>query len=511
MMSLSGTILDEPLLTFGHGQSLAHPKDGLFLYGPMEPKTAQELRIGAIGSRAALECLERWMQSVRGFIPAFSEKPHHAPFPGVEAAFGVKWAPKPQQTIVLPDGALETRIRYSDKHRRVYDAVDLVVTELLNYKRRSDVRPDVWMVVLPEVVSRYGRPKSKVPKEQQVQAPSAATSTFYRRNADAPFLFPEDEAARLPYQYELNFHNQLKARLLEDEIVTQVVRDTTLTPLDFVDSSGRPTRGVQDAATTAWNLLTTLYYKVAGPPWRLTNVRPDVCYIGLVYKEDASRPRSQRVCCGAQMFLGTGEGVVFRGHLGPWDSVRNGEHHLDADTAEVIIREVVESYREEHLRAPAEIFIHGRTRFTRDEWSGFQKGASGVPIVSAIQIQQSKDVKLFRDKTDEVEASLNVARGTALIIDARTAYLWTTGYVPRLHTYPGWEVPNPYRISVQRGDADIRLVLADVLGLTKLNFNACIFADGQPVTLRFADAVGEILTAGHEFKKLKPLPFKFYI
>ena len=35
----------------------------------------------------------------------------------------------------------------------------------------------------------------------------------------------------------------------------------------------------------------------------------------------------------------------------------------------------------------------------------------------------------------------------------------------------------------------------DVLGLTKLNYNACIYGDGVPVTLRFADSVGEILTA----------------
>lgn len=40
----------------------------------------------------------------------------------------------------------------------------------------------------------------------------------------------------------------------------------------------------------------------------------------------------------------------------------------------------------------------------------------------------------------------------------------------------------------------------DVLNLTKLNFNACIYGDGLPVTLRFADAVGEILTAGPERK-----------
>ncbi len=38
--------------------------------------------------------------------------------------------------------------------------------------------------------------------------------------------------------------------------------------------------------------------------------------------------------------------------------------------------------------------------------------------------------------------------------------------------------------------------MGDVMSLTKLNFNACIYGDGLRVTLRFADLVGENLTAG---------------
>ena len=55
-------------------------------------------------------------------------------------------------------------------------------------------------------------------------------------------------------------------------------------------------------------------------------------------------------------------------------------------------------------------------------------------------------------------------------------------------------------------------VLKDVLGLTKLNYNACRYGDGEPVTLKFADAVGEILTAGPVFRdQIPPLPFKHYV
>lgn len=47
-------------------------------------------------------------------------------------------------------------------------------------------------------------------------------------------------------------------------------------------------------------------------------------------------------------------------------------------------------------------------------------------------------------------------------------------------------------------------------GLVLLNFNAAEYCDGLPVTVRFADLVGEILTAG-PITSHAPLPFKFYI
>jgi hypothetical protein len=84
------------------------------------------------------------------------------------------------------------------------------------------------------------------------------------------------------------------------------------------------------------------------------------------------------------------------------------------------------------------------------------------------------------------------------------------GFMPEVNTYPGREVPNPLSVEVCRGDADLRVVLDDIMGLTKVNFNACIYADGLPVTLRFADAVGEILTAGPNTDG-PPLPFRHYI
>jgi len=56
----------------------------------------------------------------------------------------------------------------------------------------------------------------------------------------------------------------------------------------------------------------------------------------------------------------------------------------------------------------------------------------------------------------------------------------------------------PFRLSQEfnRSETGIRTVLADGLALTKLNYNACLYACGDPITLKFADAAGEVLTAG---------------
>lgn len=72
------------------------------------------------------------------------------------------------------------------------------------------------------------------------------------------------------------------------------------------------------------------------------------------------------------------------------------------------------------------------------------------------------------------------------------------------------EVPNPLSVEICRGEADIVTVLKDVFALTKLNYNTCRFGDGKPITLKFADAIGEVLVT-RPIKDAPPLPFMYYI
>ena len=80
-------------------------------------------------------------------------------------------------------------------------------------------------------------------------------------------------------------------------------------------------------------------------------------------------------------------------------------------------------------------------------------------------------------------------------------------------TYIGPETPNPLMVTILRSkhrQPEMRTVLSDIMGLTKINYNSCNFNDGLPVTVRFAKMVGDILVMGSA-RDGGPQPFKFYI
>ena len=182
---------------------------------------------------------------------------------------------------------------------------------------------------------------------------------------EQPTLYGIEEAEAEVYKYATHFRRQLKARLLSDKIVTQIVRETTLSPFDFLKSNGLPKRRVEDAATIAWKLTTGAYYKDGGRPWQLADVRPGVCSVGLAYKRRDSDSTDRFAVCAAQMFLASGEGVVFRGALGPWYRADTEQYHLDEPAARDLVAMVIAEYREQHGgRPPSELFLHAKSSFT---------------------------------------------------------------------------------------------------------------------------------------------------
>jgi hypothetical protein len=493
----------EPLLSFGYDQCLEHPKDGLTVFGPIDDeRKPSEMRVGVIGTPEGLSKYRDWVERITKYIPPLqADSPNHTAFPGFEAAFRTRWPVRPVIELPISAADISRLIRIADRHVAIYETVSLFAQPIQERYREDDLPIDIWYVVIPEEVYQLGRPRSRVPYSERVDVKNRMTQRIAQRFMREPSLFSEDMVAAETYKYEINFHHQLKARLIEIRAVIQIVRDTSL-DLNSGSTPGR--RRLQDPATLAWNLCTASFFKAGGRPWRLANVRKGVCYVGLVFKKLSTLETVANACCGAQMFLDSGDGLVFKGAVGPWYSSQTREFHLPASEAAALVKTVVKSYEDIHHHPPHELFIHGRTRFDDAEWEGFRSGVPEGTNLVGVRITRSQDMKLFRPGTTPV------LRGTAYRLNRARALLWTMGYIPRLQTYPGREVPNPLSIEICRGDADLSVVLEDVFRLTKVNFNTCIFADGLPVTLRFADAVGEILTAAPRTDG-PPLPFRHYI
>lgn len=505
------TRLSEPLLLFGHGQAMEDPRDGLTLFGPFDTGSVFAIRTGVVGTPSGIEKFKAWTQRIKTRVCTKNPIQARPPFSGFEAVFRIPWSDAPLLIRTIDEEELKKRLFQDDRHQRVFQTVDLFANEIIRAHNEEEAKPDLWFVVIPDIVRKYCRPQSVIEPAIRIEAKRYFAENLRenvkkaRQLLSQPSIFPEANAEAEPYSYKEHFRNQLKARLLPHRISTQVVRESTVANIGPRGDSRREQSEELLQSQIAWNISTTAFYKSGARPWKVTGIREGVAYVGLVFKRYEQAGNSRSAACGAQMFLDSGDGVVFKGAVGKWYDSTTEEYHLTPEAAKALMTMTLKAYKEKHdNQPPKELFIHGQTRFNHSEWAGFAAAVDYRTSLVGVRIRDDKGLKLFR-KSDNP-----VLRGTAYINSERDAFLWTRGWVPRLRTYPGMEVPNPLSIEICQGSAPMATVLADVLALTKLNYNTCRYGDGKPITLKFADAVGEVLTAG-EIGDTPPLPFMYYI
>ena len=102
----------EPLLTFGKGQMIESPKDGLYLFGPLEEATRlSSLRTGVIGTKDGINHFRQWVRRIQGFIPAVdSNSPQHRPYPGFGAIFGIEFPTSPVCELTIEEKDIDDRL-----------------------------------------------------------------------------------------------------------------------------------------------------------------------------------------------------------------------------------------------------------------------------------------------------------------------------------------------------------------------------------------------------------------
>lgn len=498
-MSNPAILLDEPRLEFRHRQFLEDPHDGLSLFGPYGIEVSAHPRnvtVGLIGSPEGVQAFNRWCQSARGPIyPGDGLNPYLWPvFPGFEAAFCSDLPREPAWTCELDLEKLQHESMQKDASKRAVRVVEQYLAAIRKTEKKEEPF-GVLVCVVPDFVWKNCRPESYVPGA--IGEGVSKKERALRAGGQPDFFDPYDPEI---YAYSVDFRRQLKARSMEYGIPIQIIRERRLE----VDPRNRP-RFQSPPSDVAWNLLTTMYYKSGGKPWRLAGAREGVCYIGIVFRRTDPTLANQTACCAGLMFLDSGDGVVFLGEYGPWYSPEKNQYHLSADAAQKLLAGTLKTYQELEGKPLKEIFLHSRSSISAEEFEGYKSACP--PEVKLVGIRVQKDfrgLRLFREGTRPV------LRGSLLKTGPKLGYLWASGFVPRLRTYPGWEAPVPLRIDIQHGEADIEQVARDILALTKLNYNACRFGDSEPVTIGFSDAVGEILVSNPTVTKRNPR-FKFYI
>jgi hypothetical protein len=503
------TVLPEPRIEFGADQYLHDPHDGLALFGPYDAAAGNHPRsipYAIIGTATGIAAFMEWSSLLQQPIvadpirDATGRRPINEklwpPYPGFDAAFASTWPEQPVCVKALDADALADASRDLDPNKRAYEVVNQYLNAIRTVVKRDET-PKVIVCVVPEGVWMNCRPESRVADAVGVGVKVSARERSQRRAGQGDLFVTFN---REQYQLSVDFRRQLKARVMEHGIPVQIVRETTL-------RIGPPTKEQPRLLTPlpdrAWNLATALYYKAGAKPWRLAEAREGVCYIGIAFRKGDKEGDS--ACCAAQMFLDSGDGIVFLGQDAPLYSEKERQFHLSKVTAKRLLSGVLQTYAELDGRPLKEIFLHYRSEISGDEFTGYREACpEGVRLV-AIRVRRDRySVRLFRP------GFWPVLRGTFWKVSERTGYLWGSGFKPRWETYDGWEIPVPLRIDIQQGSAEIEQVARDIFGLTKLNYNACRLGNAEPVTIGFSDAVGEILVANPNVAAKKP-NFKFYI
>ena len=221
--------LAEPRLLFRHGQAIEDPRDGLMLFGPLDSGSPYGIRSAVVGTKAGIEKYQAWVQRIQSVVKLQTPLASRPPFPGFDAVFRVPWSPHPLVSVEIDEAELKGKAGLDERHQRVFETVDLFVKAIVKILRDDEAKPDVWFIVIPDYIRRYCRPEGIVDPEDRRQAQRYFKTAKEAKVAwNEPFLFDAMNADAEPYLFKQHFRNQLKARLLEHRVTTQILRESTL-------------------------------------------------------------------------------------------------------------------------------------------------------------------------------------------------------------------------------------------------------------------------------------------
>ncbi|OAM91257.1 hypothetical protein OH491_22375 [Termitidicoccus mucosus] len=447
-------VFTEPLLEFGGGGCSSDIRDGLLRFGPVDagtPKAKEIVRLGFVGSPKTVAAFTEWMkQCGAGLSGDDPLNPNFAPrFPGLDptAGFRCRFATAPSWVTEVTEAELKVE---GKKPGAVIALTEFFHQRIKALFELSAAKPDVVICLPPDLVRKIVKPKT----------------------------FSEDDDEEEQNDSGVDFHDYLKALCLQTQSKFQLIW-----PRTYAESS----RGVQDPATRAWNLFAALFYKAGGIPWKLQ--RPtgaqSTCYVGISFarREEGGYMHSSLT----QVFNDKGEGTILRGGMAKM-SDEDHEVHLPKDSAQKLLADAIRNFASANDQKPPDrVVIHKSSGYDQAELDGFNEAAEEAKV-------------RFRDFTALTRAAFRLfrigtyppLRGTHIILDEMNSLLYTRGSVAFYRKHPGPYVPRTLHIRYYQTDRTQSDIAAEILALTKLNWNKTQFDSFYPITLGGSRRIGEI-------------------
>lgn len=480
-IDLSIVELAAPQLQFGGASTHSDPKAGLLAAGPFDLRFGsarkEHVHIGIVGPVDQVAAARRWLDRCAGEIPTFGEPSLlKKPFPGFEEAFHKGLVTPETSSISFSDeaGGDLARALDGDAYQAFQRVVDLYSDAHSRLASRDLNRPDIVLMCIPDAVLT----KVSSVERKTTEAERKRAREFQRSQATGQLdLFDLlDEVEQTAEDFlKRDLRNALKARALRQRLPIQLVTDALLSD----------TARNQDPATRAWNFSVGLYYKAGGVPWRLPPNGPDTCFVGVSFHHFRTTQRAIVRSSLAQAFSSDGEGFAIRGQGVPVEPDQGRNVHLSEQQTFELTGNVLAEYQLRTGGAPLRVVLHKTSYFDVAEQAGFTAALKDTPIVSMVTLVPSQ-FRLLRYGAYPPKV------GTVCTINCDRSYLFTSGFMPELGTYPGPHVPQPFEVRCLGSEEPIAAA-QDVLNLTRMNWNTADIRGKWPVSLSFARRVGGIL------------------
>ncbi|MEZ4901812.1 MAG: hypothetical protein R2822_08665 [Spirosomataceae bacterium] len=476
------------------------PKAGLREAGPFDMRFGaaqlKEVRVGLVGTPDMNSKAIHWINRCQNFIPtAMKNFKQYPDFDGFEAIFRAKLLLNPIWEYTVNQEELNNALAIEDSFDRFEKVLFLFSTGIEKLADSETTKPNVVICALPEsileacrnVERKLSRPQKKIATKAVANSKVGIQLSLF----DQPTI---DNAEDLLYR---DFRRALKAKAILAKMPIQIGRDNL-----FLDSPDN-----QDAATRAWNSCVTLYYKAGGIPWRLKNNGLETCFVGVTFHHLRTTNKAVVKSCLAQGFSSEGEGFALRGGDVEQNAEPNGRNkvpHLSEKQAYDLGIKIIKEYAYRTGMNPQRIVMHKTSIFNEAEENGFRAAFSSIPIVELINLLPTSFMLLKH-------SSYPVNRGTLCIVKDSYYYLFNTGYIKEIGTYPGPHIPRPIEIRSNE-PLDIERAAEDILALARMNWNTSSITGGDPVTLFFSRQLGGIMSE-LKTKQMENLPtsFRYYI